>query len=139
MLDRKLLVLLQEDGRISITDLSKAMNLSRTSISERLARLLSDGVIEGFSARISPHKLGLGVSFIMDISELKVPTEQIVKRLKDNPYVTEIHCVTGKTNYIAKASMPSVEDMNAFLSELMPYCSVASAIILHSPLSHKTL
>ncbi|HRZ90723.1 MAG TPA: winged helix-turn-helix transcriptional regulator, partial [Spirochaetia bacterium] len=52
-LDVRLLDLLQQDARMKISELSKRLNLSRPSVSERMARLQDAGIIEGYSARIS--------------------------------------------------------------------------------------
>ena len=44
--DKKIIELLQEDSRISITDIAKAINLSRPSVSERITRLIEKGILE---------------------------------------------------------------------------------------------
>lgn len=81
-IDVSLLELLQKDGRITISELSKKLALSRPSISERMYRLQEKGIIEGFSARVSPLAIGRGVLVFIQVSELKVPVsdfEQLVK------------------------------------------------------------
>ena len=61
-LDRKLLRLLQEDGRISNVDLAERVGLSPTATSERVKRLTREGIIAGYGARLDPVKLGRGSS-----------------------------------------------------------------------------
>ncbi len=136
-IDKQIIELLQDNARISITDIGKAINLSRPSVSERITRLIEKGILEKFTVYVPAHKIGHEVSFYMEISNIKVPCDKIVQILRSNKYVTEIHCVTGNTNYIARASMPSIEMMNEFLSELMQYSHVITSIILHSPLPHR--
>lgn len=138
-IDYEILKILQDNARISITDLSKQVNLSRPSVSERLTKLIESGIIDKFTTLLAVNKLSQRVVFYMEISDLKVTSDEIVKRLKDNPYITEIHCVTGKTNYICKACMPSVEEMNLLLSDLTKVSHVVTSIVLHSPLSHRPL
>jgi len=138
-LDYEILRLLQENSRLSITELSKQIKLSRPSVSERLSKLIESGVIDKFTTLLSTQKLGQNVVFFMTISDLKISSDQIVEQLKMNPYITEIHCVTGKTNYFAKACMPNIEEMNLFLSELTKVCHVVTSIVLHSPLTHRPL
>lgn len=135
--DKKIIRLLQEDSRRSVTDLAKLVSLSRPSISERLTRLVEKGVIERFTVHVPPAKVGHHVSFFMEVSELKLPWEMIVERFLSSEYVTEIHCVTGRTNYIVRASMPDIETMNAFLSEMRRHCDVVTSIILNSPLPYR--
>ncbi len=138
-LDKKILELLQDNSRLSITEISKTINLSRPSVSERMTRLIDEGIIEQFTTIIPPAKIGHGVSFFVEISSIKVPVEKVVELLKQNPHVTEIHCVTGTINYVVKVSMPGISMMNIFLTELMKYCHVVTSVILHSPIPHRNL
>lgn len=135
--DKKIIRLLQEDSRRSVTDLARLVSLSRPSISERVTRLVEKGIIGQFTVHVPPAKVGHHVSFFMEVSDLKLPWEQIVERFLSNEYVTEIHCVTGRTNYIIRASMPDIETMNTFLSEMRRHCDVVTSIILNSPLPHR--
>lgn len=134
-IDKKIVELLQDNSRISITDIGKLINLSRPSVSERITRLVEKGILAKFTTYVPAHTVGHQVSFFMEISDLKISCDKIVNILLSNEYLTEVHCVTGSTNYIARASMPSIEMMNEFLSELMKYSQVVTSIILHSPLT----
>ncbi len=136
-IDKKIIELLQENSRLSVTEVSKQINLSRPSTSERITRLVEKGVLAKFTTYVPAHKIGHKVSFFLEISNIKVSSDKIVNILLSNEYVTEVHCVTGTTNYIAQASMPTIEMMNDFLSQLMKYCHVVTSIILHSPLTHR--
>jgi len=62
-LDRRILVELQENGRIPIVELASRINLTKTPCAERVRRLERDGVIKGYRAELDPEKLGAG--FIM--------------------------------------------------------------------------
>lgn len=138
-IDKKIVELLQDNSRISITDIGKIINLSRPSVSERITRLVEKGILAKFTTYVPAHKIGHEVSFFMEISDLKVPWDKMVNILLSNEYVTEIHCVTGNTNYIVRASMPNIEMMNELLSELMKYGQVVTSIILNSPLTHRAI
>jgi len=58
-LNRKILSLLQEDGRISITDLAALVGVSLSSCHRRVKELEQSGAIEGYRAVISPKAVGL--------------------------------------------------------------------------------
>jgi len=137
--DLKLIALLQEDGRMSITELAKHINLSRPSASERLQKLRENGTIQGFKVVIDPQKIGYPITFYMMISEVVGSVDSIVRLLKNSEYVTEIHSMTGKMNYLVKASAPTIDAMHAFLSNLIKYCKVESSIVLDSPLKDRSL
>ena len=66
-IDRKILSILQGDGRIANVELAERIGLSPTSIGERLKRLQRDGFIEGYGARLNPHRLGLGLLVFVEV------------------------------------------------------------------------
>ena len=67
-LDRKILRILQEDGRISMKDLSEQVGLSITPAIERVKRMERDGVITGYHARLSPQSLGAKLLVFVEIT-----------------------------------------------------------------------
>src|SRR5882757_251112 len=72
-IDRKILAILQEDGRIANVELAERIGLSPTSIGERLKRLQREGFIEGYGARLNPHRLGLGLLVFLGDTLLSMP------------------------------------------------------------------
>ena len=58
-IDRKLIALLQENDRLSLAELSQATGSASSTINDRIKRLVRNGVISGFHARLSSEALGL--------------------------------------------------------------------------------
>ncbi|WZL73070.1 AsnC family transcriptional regulator [Clostridiaceae bacterium 35-E11] len=86
-IDKKIVELLQDNARISITDISKIINLSRPSVSERITRLIEKDILAKFTTSVPAHKIGHKVSFFLEISNLKVPCNKIADILLSNEYV----------------------------------------------------
>lgn len=63
--DRRIVAELVADGRLSMRDLAGRVGVSRANVYARVDRLHGDGVIEGYSARVRPQALGLGVAAIV--------------------------------------------------------------------------
>ena len=110
-IDVSLLELLQLNGRITISELSKKLALSRPSISERMYRLQEKGIIEGFSARVSPPAIGRGVLVFIQVSELKVSVPDFEQLVKDDLDIIECHRVTGTVGYFLKAALADMDSM----------------------------
>jgi len=66
-IDRRILNILQADGRITNLELADRIGLSPTATSERLRRLLKEGYVSGFGARLDPHKLGFGLLVFIEV------------------------------------------------------------------------
>lgn len=66
--DRRLLELLAADGRCSVNDLATRVGVGRATAYQRLARLRERGVIRGFTVRVDPRALGLGISALLLIN-----------------------------------------------------------------------
>ena len=136
-IDIKLIELLQENSRISTTELSNAVNLSRPSVSERIARLVEQGVLEKFTTYVPPCMVGRKVSFFVQISDIRVPHKKMEDVLLTYESITEIHAVTGGMNYIFKASVENIDKMTEMLTQLMPYGNIITSVVLNSPLRHR--
>lgn len=113
-LDRKVLKLLQEDGRIATVELAEKIGLSPTATSERLKRLLRDGYVTGFRAMLDPGKLGRGLLVFIEVGLDKTTAdifEKFAAAVRRAPEVLECHMVGGGFDYLVKTR---VADMNAY-------------------------
>lgn len=120
--DRKILDILQRDGRISITDLAQEVGLSATPCAERVRRLERNGVIIGYHARISPQALGKTLLVFLEI-KLSVKSddvfEKIRKELDGMPDVLECHLVSGDFDYLVKARLAEMNDYRRLLGDIL--------------------
>lgn len=129
-IDAKIIKLLKEDSRISISELSKQVNLSRPSIQDRIQKLIDNDVISGFTIINKPQKMGYKIAYFVMISEIKIPVEKLIAMLQAHNKVIEIYCVSGKVNYLIKAVAIDIEDMHAFLKELRDFSLVETMLVL---------
>lgn len=138
-IDRKILELLQEDSRITIIHLSKKLNLSRPSVNERLRRLQENGVIQGFTARISPEKIGKSTLVIIQIGNLKIECRRFEEMINEETDILECHRVTGANSYFMKAAVASVKDLEALVDRLIPFGQLNTSVVLSSPIPYRPL
>jgi Lrp/AsnC family leucine-responsive transcriptional regulator len=139
-LDIRILELLQMDGRMTISELSKKLSLSRPSITERLNRLQEKGVIEGFSARISPKAIGRDVIVFIQVSEIKnLSYTEFEKWIMLDTDIIECHRLTGATSYLLKAAVAEMDYLSKLIDRLTPYGNVNTSIVLSSPVSFRCI
>jgi Lrp/AsnC family leucine-responsive transcriptional regulator len=119
-IDRKLLSLLQHDGRATISHLAREVNLTVTPTVERVRRLETAGYIEGYFARLSPSKLGLGLLAYVEVS-LDRTTPDAFERFKQvmlaHDEVMECHMVAGGFDYLLKVRVKDMESYRRFLGD----------------------
>ncbi len=112
--DRKILRALQSDGRISFTDLGKKVGLTTTPCIERVRKLESQGLIEGYSANLDSKQLEVGLVVFVQISLSRTGQHSFSlfrDTIKEFPEVQECHLVTGHFDFLVKAR---VKDMTAY-------------------------
>ncbi|MCT2537746.1 Lrp/AsnC family transcriptional regulator [Aquibacillus koreensis] len=136
-LDQKLLKLLQKNSRMSISDLSKELALSRPSVSERLHRLQEKGVIEEFTARVSLPAVGRDILLIIQVSGLKVSPQEFESMVKQKEDIIECHRVTGDVSYFLKVAVANMERMRILIDSLMPYGTINTSTVLASPVPYR--
>jgi len=113
-IDRRILRVLQADGRLPNLKLAEAVGLSPTAVLARVQRLTRDQFILGYEARLNPLKLGAGmlvfVEVLLDRTSPNV-FEQFKAAVQVRPEIQECHMVAGGFDYLLKLR---VADMNAY-------------------------
>ncbi len=113
-IDRKILSILQDDGRIANLKLAEAVALSPTAVLARVQRLTRDGFILGYEARLNPLKLGAGMLvFVEVLLDRTTPNvfDQFKAAVHVHPEIMECHMVAGGFDYLLKTRSA---DMNAY-------------------------
>ena len=120
--DRRLLAVLQDDGRISVVDLAEKIGLSATATTERIKRLTREGYILGYGARLSPEKLGRAFLVFIEVKLERTTLdvfEQFAKAIVRAPEVLECHMVAGGFDYLVKTRVADMEAYRHFLGNIL--------------------
>lgn len=116
--DCHLLSLLQEDDRQPLATLSEKMGVAISTINDRIKRLVRNGVISGFHARIAPEAVGLDLlAFIMVSWSSPKVEPAFLDKVKASPDVLECHHITGAWNYLLKVRVGTTRDLERFLTD----------------------
>ena len=120
-IDVKILEVLQSNARISVSELSKQVNLSLSAVSERLKKLENSGVIEEYTTIIKPSAMEKELSVLMLVS-LESTTGTAVKELQlfvDNAdEILECHHITGEYDYALKITTKNTETLEKLMSTI---------------------
>jgi Lrp/AsnC family leucine-responsive transcriptional regulator len=145
-IDRQILKLLREDGRISHAAIAKEVGLSGPAVHERVRKLEQAGAIAGYCAILDPQILERAhVAFIRvnlaDGTEF-VADEPIVARICDEPDVLEFHRIAGEDCYLIKARTATNKDLEQLLRRIRSLRGVAktrTTVVLSTELERPTI
>lgn len=131
-IDKKILAILRAEGRISVTELSTRVGLSKTPCQLRVKRLSGDGYILGYRAIVDPSKLGLENVAFVEV-RLTDTTEPALKKFNaavlEMQEVEQCHMIAGAFDYLLKVRTKNMANYRAVLGQKissLPYVGSTS-------------
>ena len=117
-IDRRILSVLQHEGRISNLELADRIGLSPTPCSRRLKKLEESGVIIGYGARIDPVALGCTINVIVSVrlaNQSSADIEMFLNAVQKLTEITECLLVTGSLDYVLRVQARDVQALRDFI------------------------
>ena len=129
--DRKIIELLQKDGRLSNAALAEKVGLPTSTVYERVRKLERKGIIKGYVAVIDAEKLGKPITAFIRLSvsgltENYVDSKNKVREIAlVEPDVLECHGISGEDCYILKVRATSPNDLERLIERIRSRASIA--------------
>ncbi|MFE4826035.1 Lrp/AsnC family transcriptional regulator [Streptomyces sp. NPDC056672] len=114
-IDQDILRILQTDGRASIRSVAERVHVSRANAYARINRLIDDGVIRGFSARVDHERAGQGASAYITLKIVQNSWRTVREQLEELPGAAHIALVSGDFDVLLLVHAPD----NRSLRELV--------------------
>lgn len=128
--DRKILALLQEDARLSYSEIGRRVHLTSPAIAERIRRLEEAKVIEGFSARINLRAIGYSFEVVVSIT---VDTHDALDAwAASHAEVLALHATTGNHCALLRIAIRSPEHLELLLKSLGAIGKTSTSMVLSS-------
>ncbi|MFG1948479.1 Lrp/AsnC family transcriptional regulator [Nonomuraea sp. NPDC048826] len=137
--DTAILDALQSNGRQSVADVARGVNMSHSATAERIRRLEQSGVITGYRAHVDPERLGFT---IMAFLRLRYPSSTygpLHKLLAELPEVIEAHHVTGDDCFILKVVATDMRHLEQVSGRVGTLGGVTTSVVYSSPLPPRPL
>lgn len=118
--DRKILNILQKNGRIRNSKLAAEIGISPPAMLERVKRLESSGIITGFSAQVDRERVGYGLLafIIVSVSLHQISSLQAVKdKLTNLDLVLECYQLTGDVDFMLKVAVKDMPTYSTFVND----------------------
>ena len=114
--DRAILSLLQDNGRLANVDLADAVNLSPSACLRRVRRLEEEGFINQYVALIDPSKVGMGTNVFVEItlsSQAEDALDAFEAAVTARPEIMSCHLMAGDFDYLLRVVIDDVADYEA--------------------------
>jgi Lrp/AsnC family leucine-responsive transcriptional regulator len=130
--DIAMIEILQDDGRISVSELGRKVGLSQPAASERLKRLEERGIVTGYRAVVDPASLGFGMMAVIRLRTTHEHIKPCLKQFSEMPEIIEVLRLTGEDCFHLKVIVPSPADLEGIVDSIARYGPVTTAIVLRS-------
>ena len=137
--DKRILQLLSNDGRMSVKDLAQHVGLSAPSTSERIKRLEERGVIRGFTVEIDPASIGFTLQAIIRVRPLPGKLHVVQQLIEAIAEISECDKVTGDDCFIARLHVRSIEELDTILDRIADKAETNTSIVKLQPVKRRLL
>jgi DNA-binding Lrp family transcriptional regulator len=138
--DEELIALLRLNAREPVASLARKLDVSRSTVQDRLARLEKSGVIKGYGVRLAEETREGGIRAWMTLEVEPRKAQDVVRALTRLAAVETLHTVSGKFDYVALVRTATADDMDRFLDHVGQVPGVMrteSAVILSTKLDRR--
>jgi DNA-binding Lrp family transcriptional regulator len=118
--NRHILTLLQDNARLSVTDLAERVNLSPSPCSRRIRQLEEQGVIQNYVTLLDATRVGLPISVFTSVTlerQAEIGLQIFEDAIRAWPEVMECYLMTGDADYLLRVVVPDLEAYQRFLLE----------------------
>ena len=127
--DKKLLLLLEKNARISLKNLSEQLFLSPPAVAARIESLQRLGIIQGYVTKINKKAMGYNISAIINITIPPAKKEEFASYIKNINNVLECYHVSGPYSIVLKACFTNTDELNTFVASLQAFGNTLTQVI----------
>jgi Lrp/AsnC family transcriptional regulator, regulator for asnA, asnC and gidA len=112
--ERRMVEMLQQDGRLSVSELARSLSVSEVTARRKLKGLLGAGIIR-VVATVDPFDVGYETPVIIGLKVVRSQLDEIAERLSQLPQVRYVGASTGRVDLIVEVVTRTNQDLAAFL------------------------
>ncbi|SNS82162.1 Lrp/AsnC family transcriptional regulator, leucine-responsive regulatory protein [Streptosporangium subroseum] len=135
--DWSILVEVQRDGRIPLTELGRRVSLSASATTERVKRLEAAGIITGYHAAVDLTKVGFAVLAVVRLKYPGSRHQPLHRLLEERSEILECLRTTGDDCYLLKVAATSMAHLEQLIDELAQFGSTTTNLVYSQTLSYR--
>jgi Lrp/AsnC family leucine-responsive transcriptional regulator len=133
----QLLRVLQDDARLSFSELGRRVGLSSPAVAERVRRMEDHGLITAYRAIVDPSKLGYPILAFIHLKTTGEHHQRLATVAHTLSEIMECHHITGQDSYMIKVIVSSMVHLEHVIAQLRHYGDTTTSIVLSSPVKEK--
>ena len=138
-IDEKILNILQKDARVSNKHIAEKVHLSPPTVTARINKLESIGIIEGYSTVINAKKMDKNIMARINLIQIRGTRDQIVDVLNANPNVINYEHITGRYTLSVKVLVSQTSELEETIDMLRKFGTTETLIILSTTRVDKSI
>ena len=131
---------LQENARLSFSELGQRVGLSSPAVAERVRRMEDAGIITGYRVEVNTARIGYPITAIIRINNSPGQRcTRLTASAQEIPEVLECYRVTGSDSLVMKVMASSVEHLESLIDRISEHGQLTTSIVLSTVLSRKVV
>lgn len=131
--DKKILLALHENARISFAELARRVNLSAPAVADRVEKLERAGVITGYHAAIDPGQIGYPIHCLIELTAKHLDYYAVIEEVRSMHQIVECFSVTGSTGLMMRVVVDTMPSLQALIARLMQFGDTKTSIVIDMP------
>ena len=116
-IDKQIIRMLQDDGRISYSEIAEKAGRTEVTLRRRVRRLINEGVIKRFTVVLDPLKIGRSISAIVRVKAQMKRATEIAETVKEYEEVIEAYFLDGACGVMLKVTVDGLSQLKDFLEK----------------------
>ncbi len=138
--DWQILAELQQNARMSFSELGRRVGLTSPAVAERVRRMEEAAIIAGYRVQLNLEKVGRSLRAMIRIALASNCNDSLFRNtIRELPEVMECIRITGDDCYAMQVAVGSSEQLEAFINRLAQYGKTTTCIVLSAPVTHRVV
>ena len=130
VLNWKILKCLQENARLSNTEIGRQVGISSPAVSERIKKMEDSGIILGYKTVVSPLDMGYQLKAIITLHAFIGKLKPFLEKVKTYDEVLNCYRITGNENIVMEVLLKNQKHLESFIDQLIVYGETKTQIVL---------
>jgi Lrp/AsnC family leucine-responsive transcriptional regulator len=136
---RQILRTLQENGRVSFSELGRMVGLSSPAVAERVRRMEEAGYIMGYKTIVNQEKLGFPITVFVNVDVNGERVNEAREIIRGIPEITEAYHLSGEHGLMLKVAIASMDHLESIIDRVGECGATTTSMVLSMPVTSRAL